>query len=139
MRATCPTFLLTAIALLTAGCDNRPVAGDLTEPPAETQGRLSGTFTATAQRPSLILRNTTDYVVGFTVNEKEGMILRLLPPCGVERPQVAPGQAITLRYADIDGYTDAAREVVVSWCILKRASDGTLQRYGDERGFTVRL
>lgn len=139
MRVTCPIFALAAIALLTAGCDNRPVIGDLTEPPAEIQARLSGTLTATAKRPSLTLRNTTDYVVGFTVNEKEGMMLRLLPPCGVERPQVAPGQAIALPYTDIDGYTVTSREVVVSWCTLRRAPDGTLQRFGDERGFTVRL
>lgn len=146
MNATIRLAALAAIALLTAAstaCNEGTVMADpaapSTKPPVTEQGVAAGTLEATAQRPVLRLRNTTEFVVGYRVMEKD-LLTRALPlPCGPECPQVAQGQQVAVPYSSINGYTDAATEAMVMWWTFTRAADGSLQRVGTMQSKSVRL
>lgn len=133
---------LTATAFLAAAstaCDDGTAVADPVNPPNNNQGIVAGTVEATAQRPTLTLRNTTEHVVGYMVVEKNMMVVALFPPCGPQCPQLAQGQQVAIPYTAINGYTSAATEVMVMWWTYTRAADGTLQPTGGMQSKTVRL
>lgn len=133
---------LTTTAFLAAAstaCTDGTAVADPVNPPTNNQGIVAGTLEATAQRPTLTLRNTTEHVVGYMVLEKNMMVVALFPPCGPQCPQLAQGQQVAIPYSAINGYTSAATEVMVMWWSYTRAADGTLQPTGGVQSKTVRL
>jgi hypothetical protein len=136
---TATAFLAAASTACTDGTAVADPANPPANPPTNNQGIVAGTLEATAKRPTLTLRNTTEHVVGYLVMEKNMMVVALFPPCGPQCPQLAQGQQVALPYTSINGYTNAATEVMVMWWTYTRAADGTLQPIGGMQSKTVRL
>ena len=107
--------------------------------PDGANGIIAGTLVASASRPTLTLRNTTEQVVGYMVVEKNQMVVALYPPCGTDCPKLVQGAQITLPYASIAGYTNAATDAIVMWWRYTRAADGTLTPSGAVQTIAVRL
>lgn len=133
--------LLTSAFLAAAGsaCRNEATVVDVQTPPQTSGGLLAGTLEATANRPNLILRNTTEFVVGYMVVDKEQMVVALYPPCGAQCPKLAQGEQLMLPYTSIGGYTAKSTEAVVMWWTYVRGADNTLQPSGAVQTRHVRL
>lgn len=107
--------------------------------PAQTGGIVAGTLEATAARPNLTLRNTTESQVGYMVVDKDMMVVAMFPPCGTNCPKLVQGAQVTVPYSAVSGYTDKSTEVMVMWWTYARAADGTMQPTGAMQSRLVRL
>ena len=133
--------LLTAafLAAAASACRNDAAVVDVPNPPQNSGGLLAGTLETVAIRPHLKLRNTTEFVVGYMVVDKDQMVVALYPPCGAQCPKLAQGEQLLLPYANIAGYTDRSTEAVVMWWTYIRGADNTLQPHGPVQTRHVRL
>jgi hypothetical protein len=100
---------------------------------------VAGTLEATAAKPVLTLRNTTEFVVGYMVVEKNMATVALFPPCGNNCPTIRQGESVAVSYSSIAGYTPAAREAIVMWWTYARRADGSLAPQGAVNTINVRL
>ena len=135
---TATAFLAAAAASQLTACANEATPPDESVPDG-ANGIIAGTLMASASRPTLTLRNTTEQVVGYMVVEKNQMVVALYPPCGTDCPKLVQGAQITLPYASIAGYTNAATDAIVMWWRYARAADGTLTPSGAVQTIAVRL
>ena len=94
---------------------------------------------ATAARPTLTLRNTTEFQVGYMVVDKDQMVVALYPPCGDNCPKLQQGASVAIPYANIGGYTNASTEAVVMWWTYTRQADGSLKATGAVQTKNIRL
>jgi hypothetical protein len=106
---------------------------------APNQGIVAGTLVVTAARPTLTLRNTTEFVVGYMVVDKDQMTIALYPPCGTQCAKLVQGANASVPYASIAGYTSASTEANVLWFTYARAADGTLTPQGPIQTTRVKL
>lgn len=126
-----PTFLLCALALATAACDDGtdPTAGREPGPdPIVTGGGIwAGNVAVTAEPQAVVLGNNTTRPVGYAVFGREWATTALWAPC-VQRscPTLAPGERKTVRAADVPGVDAQRRDVTVYWWHLVEQRDGTL-------------
>lgn len=128
------------LAAATTGCSNEGAAPvENATPAGSNNGIVAGTLEATAARPTLTLRNTTEQVVGYMVVDKDQMVVALYPPCGANCPKLVQGASIAVPYAQISGYTNASTEATVMWWTYTRAADGSLQASGAVQTKNVRL
>jgi hypothetical protein len=137
-----PTSLALAAALLLAACgsDSEPLAtGPETTTPGGNQGIVAGTLEVSAARPVLTLRNTTEFVVGYMVVEKNMATVALFPPCGDNCPTIRQGESVAVNYSSIAGYTASAREAIVMWWTYAPRADGRLVPQGAVRTVNVQL
>lgn len=135
-----PTSLALAAALLASACgkDSDTLA---TAPDAAggNHGIVAGTLEARASRPTLTLRNTTEFVVGYMVVEKNMAVVALFPPCGNSCPTIRQGESVALNYSSIGGYSPSAREAIVMWWTYARRADGSLAPQGAVNTVNVQL
>ena len=124
------------LAAAATACSTEEQAPVETPSPA---GIVAGTLEATASRPNLTLRNTTESQVGYMVVDKDLMVVAMFPPCGTNCPRLVQGAQLTVPYSAISGYTDKSTEVMVMWWTYTRAADGTLQPTGAMQSRLVRL
>ena len=94
------------------------------------RGIVAGTLEATAKRPTITLRNTTEFVVGYLIVEKHQAVIALYPPCNTKCATLVQGATATVSYKDIAGYSDTATTATLMWWTYTRAADGTLQATG---------
>lgn len=128
------------IALGTLAACGSPSAADTPTPtPSPTQGIIAGTLQVSAARPSLTLRNTTEFVVGYMVVEKDMGVVAMFPPCGERCPTIAQGASASVMYRDIAGYSDQATDAIVMWWTYAPGRNGTLTPQGAVNTVQVRL
>lgn len=136
-KLTTPTMLASALFLSACASES-----NLTTAPAQNSGNngiVAGTLEAKAARPTLTLRNTTEFVVGYMVVDKDQAVVALYPPCGQNCPTLRQGESIALSYTAISGYTAASREARVMWWKYVRRADGSLTPEGGVQTVNVRL
>ena len=138
--------LLGTLALVAvAGCSaDAPSAGDSSlsdRTPNQGSGIVAGDLEVTVNQAdkTLILRNTTEHVVGYMVVEKNMAVVAMFPPCGDNCEKIVQGASDTVSFNDIAGYTPEATEANVMWFTYAQAQDGTLTPLGSMRGSVVRL
>jgi len=131
--------LALAGALAVAGCSkgNEPAAAPNTN--TGNPGIVAGTLEVRASRPTLTLRNTTEFVVGYMVVDKDQMVVALYPPCGQNCPTLRQGESVTLNYSAIHGYTSQSTEANVMWWKYVRRPDGSLAPDGPVQTIKTRL
>jgi len=127
MRTLFRSATVAALLLATAACSNEEQVADPTSP---SKGIVAGTLQVTASNSALTLRNTTEFIVGYMVLEKDQIVIALFPPCGSQCPTLVQGASATVSYASISGYTPKSSEAVVLWWTYARAADGSLQAQG---------
>lgn len=142
-----PTVLASAMLLSACATEKVPTAapgtnGDNsgnngTNNPAN--GIVAGTLEARAARPTLTLRNTKEFVVGYMVVDKDQATIALYPPCGQNCPTLKQGESAAVPYTAISGYTAASREARVMWWKYIRRSDGSMAPDGGVQTTIVRL
>jgi len=98
--------------------------------PTPNQGIVAGTLVVKAVRPTLTLRNTTEFVVGYMIVDKDQMTIALYPPCGAQCAKLVQGAEVSVPYTSVAGYTSASTEANVLWFTYARAADGTLTPQG---------
>mgnify|MGYP007004410918 CR=1 FL=1 len=135
------TMALCTIGLLAlSACSPKSTDVDgSTGAPTSNQGIIAGTLVVTAARPTLTLRNTTEFVVGYMVIDKDQMTIALYPPCGAQCAKLVPGANVGVPYASIAGYTSASTEANVLWFTYARAADGTLTPEGAVQTTRIKL
>lgn len=136
-KLTTPTMLASALFLAACGGEN-----SITTAPTQNTGNngiVAGTLEAKAARPVLTLRNTTEFVVGYMVVDKDQLVVALYPPCGQNCPTLVQGASASVNYGSISGYTAASREATVMWWKYVRRADGSLQPEGGVQTINVRL
>jgi hypothetical protein len=124
------------LAAAATACSTEEQAPVETPAPA---GIVAGTLEASASRPNLTLRNTTESQVGYMVVDKDLMVVAMFPPCGTNCPKLVQGAQVTVPYSALSGYTDKSTEVMVMWWTYARAADGSLQPTGAMQSRLVRL
>ena len=125
-----------ALLLATAACSDEEKVADSTSP---NEGIVAGTLQVTAANSALTLRNTTEFIVGYMVVDKDQMVIALFPPCGAQCPTLAQGASATVNYSSIGGYTSKSTEAVVMWWTYARAADGSLQAQGGVQSKKISL
>ena len=125
-----------ALLLATAGCSNEE---KLAAPGSPNQGIVAGTLQVTAANSVLTLRNSTEFIVGYMVVDKDQMVIALFPPCGAQCPTLAQGASVNVNYANIGGYTSKSTEATVMWWTYARAADGSLQAQGGVQSKRITL
>lgn len=136
-KLTAPTML--ASALFLSACASEST---LTTAPTQNTGNngiVAGTLEAKAARPTLTLRNTTEFVVGYMVVDKDQAVIALYPPCGQNCPTLKQGESVILNYTSIGGYTAASRDAHVMWWTYVKRADGSLTPEGGVQTVNVRL
>lgn len=136
-KLTTPTILASALFLSACASESH-----LTTAPPQNSGNngiVAGTLEAKAARPTLTLRNTTEFVVGYMVVDKDQAVIALYPPCGQSCPTLRQGESTALSYTAIGGYTAASREARVMWWTYVRRADGSLTPEGGVQTVHVRL
>ncbi len=134
---------LTATAFLAAAAAS--ACSDAATPPTDTSspdanpGIVAGTLDVTAVRPTITLRNSTEFVVGYLVVDKNQMVVALYPPCGQQCPTLVQGAQVGIPYSSVSGYTAESREATVMWWTYTREADGSLKATGGVQTKTVRL
>ena len=126
------TRILCAIGVLAlAACAHESTVVDSTKSaPTPNQGIVAGSLVVKAARPTLTLRNTTEFVVGYMVIDKDQMTIAMYPPCGAQCAKLIQGAEVSVPYTSIAGYTSASTEAHVLWFTYARAADGTLTPQG---------
>jgi|APMI01.1.fsa_nt_gi hypothetical protein len=121
-----PTIFASAAALaaLLGGCAGEPTTSDAA--PRDSQGIVAGTLSVSAARPALTLRNSTEFVVGYMITDKDMATVALFPPCGTQCPTLVQGASATVNYTAIAGYTNASTEAIVLWWKYRKNADGSL-------------
>ena len=133
-------ILCTICALALAACAREPTASDSSKnAPTPNQGIVAGSLVVKAARPALTLRNTTEFVVGYMVIDKDQMTIAVYPPCGPQCAKLIQGAEVSVPYTSIAGYTNASTEAKVLWFTYARAADGTLTPQGPIQTTSVRL
>jgi hypothetical protein len=117
---------LAALAVFSTGCERTPVDADATVDPPRN-GIVAGTLEVTAKRPNLTLRNTSEFIVGYTIVDSEMATIALFPPCGNSCPTLVQGASIVVPYSAIGGYSTASKKANVLWFKYQRSADGTLK------------
>ena len=134
---------LTAAAFLSAAaataCSDEAVLPTDSVPTTSNPGIIAGTLEATAAKPTLTLKNGTEFQVGYMVVDKDQMVVAMYPPCGDQCPKLVQGAQVAIPYANIGGYTNASTEAVVMWWTYTRQADGTLKATGAVQTKNVRL
>ena len=130
------TAFLTAAAA-TACSDEATLPTDSV--PNSNPGIVAGTLEAVAARPTLILKNGTEFEVGFMIVDKNQMVVALYPPCGDNCPRLVQGAELRLPYSAINGYTNASTEAVVMWWTYTRQADGSFKATGAVQTKNIRL
>ena len=134
---------LTATAFLaaatTTACSNEATQPSDTVAPGANPGIVAGSLDATAARPTITLHNSTEFIVGYMVVDKDQMVVALYPPCGQQCPTLVQGAQVAIPYSSVSGYTAESREVNVMWWTYARQADGTLKATGAMQTKTVRL
>ena len=134
---------LTAAAFLSAaaasGCSDEATTPTDSVPTNSNPGIIAGTLEATATRPTLTLKNSTEFQVGYMVVDKDQMVVALYPPCGDNCPKLVQGAQIAIPYTSISGYTNASTEAVVMWWTYTRQADGSLKPTGAMQTKNIRL
>lgn len=136
---TLSAFRSTAVAALllaTTACSNEPKVAAPTPPNA---GIVAGTLQVTATNSVLTLRNTTEFIVGYMVIDKDQMVIALFPPCGAQCPTLVQGASTNVSYTNIGGYTPKSTEAIVMWWTYSRAADGTLLAQGSVQSKRITL
>jgi hypothetical protein len=132
-----------ALLALAAGACSRTPSGtdnDSTGTPAgNNQGIVAGTLEVKAARPTLTLRNTTEFVVGYMIVDKDQAVIALYPPCAADCPNLVQGATTTVAYSAIGGYTSKSTEATVMWWTYRRNADGTLRAEGAINTMHVKL
>jgi hypothetical protein len=134
---------LTATAFLSAAaataCSDEASAPTDSVPTNSNPGIAAGTLEAVAARPTLTLRNTTEFQVGFMVVDKDQMVVAMYPPCGDNCPKLVQGAQLSIPYSAIGGYTSRSTEAVVMWWTYTRQADGSLKATGAVQTKNIRL
>ena len=134
---------LTATAFLTAAaasaCSEEATTPTDSVPTNSNPGIIAGTLEAVAARPTLILKNGTEFEVGFMVVDKDQMVVALYPPCGDNCPKLVQGAELRIPYSAINGYTNASTEAVVMWWPYTRQADGSYKATGAVQTKNIRL
>lgn len=122
-----PTIFASAAVLsaLLSGCADSPTSGAV-EAPRDNQGIVAGTLNVSVARPTITLRNTTEFVVGYLVVDKDMATVALFPPCSAQCPTLVQGASATVNYSAIAGFTTRSTEAIVMWWKYRRNADGTL-------------
>ncbi len=136
MRTLLRSATVAVLLLATAACSNEEQIADSTAP---NQGIVAGTLQVTAANSALTLRNTTEFIVGYMVVDKDQMVIALFPPCGSQCPTLVQGASATVSYASISGYTSKSTEAIVMWWTYARAADGSLQAQGGVQSKKISL
>ncbi len=135
---TIGVLALAACAL--AACAHESTVADSSHgAPTPNQSIVAGTLVVKAARRTLTLRNTTAFVVGYMVIDKEQMTIALYPPCGAQCAKLVQGADVSVPYTSIAGYTSASTEAHVLWFTYARADNGTLTPQGPIQTTRVKL
>ncbi|HYW33099.1 MAG TPA: hypothetical protein VE869_16480 [Gemmatimonas sp.] len=135
-----PTVL--ASAMLLSACTTEKVPTATPNPNGNNSGNngiIAGTLEARAARPTLTLRNTTEFMVGYMVVDKDQATIALYPPCGQNCPTLKQGESVGVSYTAISGYTATSREARVMWWKYIRRADGSMAPDGGVQTTIVRL
>ena len=134
---------LTATAFLSAAavtaCSEEATTPTDSVPTNSNPGIVAGTLEVTAAKPTLTLKNGTEFQVGYMVVDKDQMVVALYPPCGDNCPKLAQGAQVAIPYANIGGYTNASTEAVVMWWTYTRQADGSFKATGAVQTKNIRL
>ena len=90
-----PISLAFASTVLLAACNKNSEPA----PPSSNTGNsgiVAGTLEVKAARPTLTLRNTTEFVVGYMVVDKDQMVIAMFPPCGANCLQLRQGESVVV-------------------------------------------
>lgn len=122
-----PTVFASAAVLgaLLSGCTDSPTSSAV-DVPRDNQGIVAGTLNVSVARPVITLRNTTEFVVGYLIVDKDMATVALFPPCTTQCPTIVPGASATVNYSAIAGYTTRSTEAIVMWWKFRRNADGSL-------------
>lgn len=126
MRFLSATLLSFAAVALTACGSPSAAEGDPVDGSSPNQGIVAGTLTVRAERNTLTLRNTTEFVVGYMIVDYEMATIALFPPCGTTCLRLKQGESVVVPYSAIGGYTANTKRANVLWFKYQRRADGTL-------------
>ncbi len=121
------SFLAAAALLALAACGRDPAAATPQDPnaPGGGQGIVAGTLQVTVANRALVLKNQTEFPVGYLAIEANQAIVAMIPPCvGDACKKLVQGEQVTIPYAQISGYTNGAREAIVLWWKYVPGRDG---------------
>ena len=138
-RTSIAAAIAAALLLLGAACRSEGIRTTDPEMPRPGQGIVAGDLVVQVDKASqtLQLRNTTEFVVGYMIVEKDIATIALFPPCGANCTRIAQGQSRSVKFNEIVGYTPSAREARVMWWTYAPGSDGQAQ--GGVNTVVVRL
>ncbi len=138
MQSLLRSIAVTALVLATAACSNHSSIADPKDS-SPREGIVAGTLQATVANGTVTLRNTTEFVVGYMVIDKDMMTIALFPPCGATCPTLVQGAQVSFKYSQIGGYTARSTEANVLWWTYMRAADGTLRPTGGTQVTPIKL
>lgn len=118
------TIISALLLTVFAGCRTDSLRP--TDPePRPGQSIIAGTLEAQVNKAtkSLVLKNGTEFVVGYLVVEKDIATVALFPPCGANCTKLVQGQSRTINFSEIVGYTPQATEARVMWWTYAPGSD----------------
>ena len=137
------TALASALLLTACGKDSEPLTAPVpsTDNAGHTNnpGIVAGTLEVRAARPTLTLRNTTEFQVGYLVVDKDQAVIALYPPCLSNCQTLRQGESVTINYSAIAGYTARSTEAIVMWWKYVPRADGSLTPEGGIQTVKVRL
>jgi hypothetical protein len=138
MRYT-KTLMMAGLLLMGGACRTDTLRATYPEDPRPGQGIAAGELAVQVDKASktLTLRNTTEFVVGYLIVEKDIATIALFPPCGANCTKLVQGQSKTINFSEIVGYTPAAREARVMWWTYAPGTNGQAQ--GGVNTVVVRL
>lgn len=117
MKRLLPYFAL-AFATLFSGCLLDSSAGS---------ERTEDGITVAIDPPTLTITNGRADPIVLTVVETETSHLIDLTPCSMRTDFQVPGDSVTLRFEDIEGYSDEAASIRVFWCSLDPDHSGMIE------------
>ena len=113
--------------LVVAACGNDQA---ITASPPQDPGLVAGTVSAYVARPSITVRNGTEFQVGFVLVEPGLPMAAVFPPCVSNCATLKPGAGVVVPYSSIVGHTDKSGAATMFWWRYNVLADGTLQAFG---------
>jgi hypothetical protein len=135
-----PRLLATvSCALLVAACAaTQTVESPIVDP--VPNGIVAGTIVVRVENGVIILRNTTEFVVTYRLIEAETATRALFPVCTITScPRLAQGEERRIPYAEITGWSPAAREAILPWWRMIPQRDGSLTPDARSEGVRIQL
>lgn len=120
-----PSVATIVTALLLTGCAEEQLVEPNVDP--VPQGIAAGALEVRVDGATIVLRNTTEFVVTYRLIEAETATRALYPVCTIDAcARLVQGETRRVPRTAIDGWSPAARAAIVHWWRMVPQQDGSL-------------